>query len=57
MGEDRSSVETGNFVSVLAMLRSTALGVLRASGLQRIARAIREFNANLRAALGLLGCA
>jgi len=42
MGEDRSSVETGNIVAVLAMLRSTVLGVLRASGRRRIARAIRE---------------
>lgn len=56
LGEDASPVETGNIVAVLASLRGAVLNVLRGSGQERIARAIREFNADRRAAFRALGC-
>ena len=54
--EDASPVSTGNLVAVLAALRGAVLNVIRGSGQERIARAIREFNADRAAAFRALGC-
>ena len=56
MGEDASPVATGNIVAVLASLRGAVLNLIRGSGHERIARAIREFNADRTAAFRALGC-
>ena len=56
MGEDASPVATGNIVAVMACLRGAVLNLIRGSGAERIARAIREFNADRRAAFRVLGC-
>jgi len=56
MGEDASPVATGNIVAVLASLRGAVLNVLRGTGTERVARTIREFNADRKAAFRALGC-
>jgi predicted transposase YbfD/YdcC len=56
LGEDASPVATGNLVAVLASLRGAVLNLIRGSGYERAARAIREFNADRTAALRALGC-
>lgn len=55
MGEDDSPVATGNIVAILASLRGAILNILRGTGDERIARAIRGFNADRNAAFRVLG--
>jgi predicted transposase YbfD/YdcC len=54
--EDASPVRIGNNVAVLASLRGAVLNLLRATQGPRLAKAIRQLNANRPAALQLLGC-
>lgn len=56
MGEDASPVATGNIVAVMASLRGAVLNLLRGGGSDRVARTIREFNADRKAAFRALGC-
>jgi hypothetical protein len=53
--EDRSQVRTAALPEILAALRSTALGLLRAHGAPNIAAACRRYAAQPWAALALLG--
>lgn len=55
--EDRSQVRTGAIPQVMAAVRSTALGLLRASGATNIAAATRYYAARPSEALTLLGIA
>lgn len=53
--EDRSQVRDGGVMQVMAALRNTAIGLLRAAGKTQIARSCREYAANPWRALTLLG--
>lgn len=53
--EDRSQVRCGNIPQVMAALRNTAIGLLRASGFSKIASTCRQMAANPWQALALLG--
>ncbi len=54
-GEDRAQVRTGATPQVLATLRTTVIGLLRAAHFTNIAAAGRYFAARPLAALALLG--
>lgn len=54
--EDASPVRIGNNAAVLASLRGAVLNLLRATQGPRLARAVRQLNANRNEALRLLGC-
>lgn len=54
-GEDRSQVRVGSIPQVMAALRNTVIGLLRATGDAGIARAHRRYAANPWAALALIG--
>ena len=54
MGEDRSSVHSGNGPSVMAMLRDLALSLLHQAGVRAIASRLRHNSTNPEAALALL---
>jgi predicted transposase YbfD/YdcC len=56
-GEDASQVRCGAIPQVLALLRTTAIGLLRTTGDTAIAAACRRFAAQPWAALALLGVA
>lgn len=53
--EDRSQVRTGSIPAVMAALRNTTIGLLRAAGEPNIAAAARRMAAHPWAALALLG--
>ena len=53
--EDRSQVRVGSIPQVMAALRNTVIGLLRASGHDRIAPTCRRLAAQPWAALDLLG--
>jgi predicted transposase YbfD/YdcC len=53
--EDRSQVRTGAIPAVMAALRTTTIGLLRAAGATNIAAACRSYAAQPWAALALLG--
>jgi hypothetical protein len=53
--EDRSQVHVGSLPEVMAALRNTVIGLLRASGHDRIAPTCRRLAAQPWAALALLG--
>jgi hypothetical protein len=53
--EDRSQVRVGSIPEVMAALRNTAIGLLRAAGHDRIAATCRRLAAQPWAALALLG--
>jgi predicted transposase YbfD/YdcC len=53
--EDRSQVRCGSTPQVMAALRNTAIGLLRARGATNIAAACRQLAAQPAAALALLG--
>ncbi len=53
--EDRSQVRVGSIPEVMAALRNTVIGLLRASGHERIAPTCRRLAAQPWAALALLG--
>jgi predicted transposase YbfD/YdcC len=54
-GEDHSQVRCGSIPEVMAALRNTAIGLLRAAGITSIAAACRTFAAQPAQALTLLG--
>lgn len=56
-GEDGSRVHTGHGPEVLAALRNTAIGVLRAQGTTNIARGLRHFANQPHRLLAVLGLA
>jgi len=53
--EDRSQVRSGAIPQVMAALRNTTIGLLRAAGATNIAAAGRHYAAQPRAALALIG--
>lgn len=53
--EDRATVRTGSIPEVMAALRNTAIGLLRAAGERNIAAACRRLAAQPWHALALLG--
>ena len=53
--EDRSQVRCGSIPQVMAALRNTAIGLLRAAGYANIAAACRRFAAQPELALTLIG--
>lgn len=53
--EDRSQVRTGSIPQIMAALRNTSIGLLRASGETKIASATRRVAARPWDALALLG--
>jgi hypothetical protein len=53
--EDRSQVHVGAIPHVMAALRNTAIGLMRAAGETNIAAACRRFAAQPWSALALLG--
>ena len=55
--EERSQVRCGSLPHVMAALRHTALGLLRAAGSTNIAAACRRFAAQPDLALALIGIA
>ena len=55
--EDRSQVRCGSIPQVMAALRNTAIGLLRAAGYANIAAACRRFAAQPDLALALIGIA
>ena len=55
--EDRSQVRGGSIPQVMAALRNTAIGLLRAAGYTNIAAACRRFAAQPDLALALIGIA
>ena len=52
--EDRSQVRTGNSPQVMATLRSTAISLLRLTGFQNIAQALRHHARDPEAVVKLL---
>ena len=54
-GEDHSQVRVGSIPQVMAALRNAVIGLLRATGDARIARAHRRYAAHPWAALALIG--
>ena len=54
-GEDHSQVRRGSTPELMAALRNTAIGALRASGATNIAAACRQLAAQPASALALLG--
>lgn len=54
-GEDHSQVRVGSIPQVMAALRNTVIGLLRATGDAHIARAHRRYAAHPWSALALLG--
>jgi predicted transposase YbfD/YdcC len=54
--EDRSCVRSGRIPQVMAILRNTAIGLLRLLGYTSIARACRQMAAQPHLALAALGC-
>jgi predicted transposase YbfD/YdcC len=55
MGEDRAPIANGNITAVMATLRGAALNLLRTTPGRRIARKIRQLNADRDAAFRLVG--
>jgi predicted transposase YbfD/YdcC len=55
LGEDRSTIRTGNGPSIMAMLRDTVVSVLHWAGWRTIAERLRFYSGNPPAALALLG--
>jgi predicted transposase YbfD/YdcC len=55
--KDRSQVRCGNIPQIMAALRNTVVGVMRWAGYTNIAAACRQFAAQPRAALHLIGIA
>jgi hypothetical protein len=53
--EDRWQARQGSVPQVMAALRNTAIGLLRAAGINQIAKAYRQYAANPWLALELLG--
>lgn len=53
--EDRSQVRCGSTPEVMAAIRNTAIGLLRATGVTNIAAACRQFAAQPASAVALLG--
>ncbi len=53
--EDRSQVCRGHIAQVMAALRNTAIGLLRAAGYRNIAKACRQMAAQPQQALALIG--
>ena len=53
--EDRSQVRTGTAPQVMAALRNAVIGLLRRTGSQNIAAALRRYSWNLTASLSVLG--
>ena len=53
--EDRSQVRVGSIPQVMAALRNTAIGLMRAAGETNIAAACRRFAAQPWSALALIG--
>lgn len=53
--EDHSQVRVGSIPEVMAALRNTAIGLLRATGFTNIAAATRRMAARPREALALMG--
>jgi predicted transposase YbfD/YdcC len=53
--EDRSRVRQGRLPHVMATLRNTVISLLRANGINRIAKARRRFAARPNEAIALLG--
>ena len=54
-GEDLSQVRSGNVPQAMASLRNTAIGVLRASGFENIASALRKCSAKPKIAFQAIG--
>lgn len=54
--EDRSTVHSGHIPQVMAVMRNTAIGLLRLLGHTNIARACRQMAAQPHLALAALGC-
>ncbi len=54
--EDRSTVRYGRIPQVMAALRNTAIGLLRALGVTNIAKACRYYAARPQLVLAALGC-
>lgn len=55
MGEDNSQVRKGKAPQVMAALRNTVLGLVRSTGREQIASALRHFAIHVEDALALLG--
>ena len=55
LGEDRSQLRTGQGPDVLALLRDTALNLVRLSGCRTIAARLRHYCRHPDALLALLG--
>jgi len=53
--EDRSQVRCGNTPQVMALLRNTVIGLMRLSGITKIASSCRKFSAQPELALALIG--
>ena len=53
--EDRSQVRAGGIPQVMAALRNTVIGLLRAAGERNIAAALRRFAGQPTAAMALIG--
>lgn len=53
--EDRSQVRCGHISQVMAAIRNTAIGLLRAAGYTNIAKACRQMAAQPQRALALIG--
>ncbi len=53
--EDRSQVRKGHIAQVMAALRNTGIGLLRAAGYDNIAKACRQMAAQPHRALALIG--
>jgi hypothetical protein len=54
-GEDHSQIRCGNAPQVMAVIRNTAIGLMRSAGRTNIAAACREFAAKPLMALELIG--
>jgi predicted transposase YbfD/YdcC len=55
LGEDASQIHVGRGADVLAILRNTALGVLRAAGYRNVAARLRYYSGHPKDALALVG--
>ena len=54
-GEDRSQIRTGSSPRVFASLRNLAIALLRLSGVENIAKGLRNLSRNIEKSLELIG--
>lgn len=55
LGEDASQTRLGQGPQAMAALRNTVIGLIRSTGTQKIASALRRFGNHIEDALALLG--